>query len=345
MPWFLSLRRRLAASLLLSVGGWVTATAAPTVTPFATGLPTSLYGITSDATTLYFTGATGALRNFNGDPANGIVASIPLAGGPVTTLYSASVYASASGHVAPFQITTDGAGNLYWADPDAGPATGASFMQGSAAGTGPVQFFGICCGEFVLPGDGTGLARGSDGLLYFGDGVGGRVGVNPSGSSATQIGPTRYAPDFYTQQGMQIAVAKGKIFIADSAEQRGANAAGVAVQVDVSAAITPGVRWISLDGSSGFVDLSVGRIGHPRGIVAKGKDLYVTSRNTVWKVKQDTGATSVFVRDRRFQDLQGITYANGAFYVLDSQTRFGPPVGTTAEATSDGPGKIWKIVP
>lgn len=345
MPSFLPVRRRLAAALLLSAGWMATAIAAPTVTPFATGLPTSLYGITSDATRLYFTGATGALRNFNGDPTNGVVASIPLAGGPVTTLYSAGLYASASGHVAPFQITTDGAGNLYWADPDAGPSTGASFIQGTAAGAAPVQFFGICCGPAVLPGDGTGLARGSDGLLYFGDGIGGRVGVNPSGSSAVQIGPTRYGPDFNTEQFVQVAVAKGKIFIADSAEQRGATGAGVAVLVDESAAITPGVRWISLDGSSGFVDLSVGRIGHPRGIVAKGKDLYVTSRNTVWKVKQDTGATSVFVKDRRFQDLQGITYANGAFYVLDSQTRFGAPVGDTAEATSDGPGKIWKIVP
>ena len=314
------------------------------MTSFTTGLAQSLYGITTDGSALYYTGATGVLRDFNGDPAKGVVARIPLSGGGATTLYSSALYASGSGHVAPFQIAVDAGGNLYWADPDAGPSTGASFIKGSTAGAAPVQFFGICCGESVLPGDGVGLAA-SGGHLYFSDATGGRIGVDPNGSSATQIGATRYGPNFSTAQYAQIAVANGKIFIADSAELRTASTAGKAIVIDQTAFITPGVRWISLNGSSGFVDLSVGKIDHPRGIVAQGANLYVTSAKAVWKVNQTTGATKLFAKDKRFKDLQGITYANGAFYVLDSQTRFGPSVGNVVEATADGPGTIWKIVP
>jgi len=339
LPRSLALAAALAAATL-----WAAPVHAATVTPFASGLAQSLYSITTDGSALYFTGATGVLRNFNGDPTNGVVAKISLSGGGASTLYSTALYASASGHLAPFQITVDAGGNLYWADPDAGPGTGASVIKGSTTGAVPVQIFGICCGESVLPGDGVGLAA-SGGHLYFSDATGGRIGVDPSGSSATQIGATRYAPNFNTAQYTQIAVSNGKIFIADSAELRAASATGKAAVWDQSAFITPGVRWISVDGSSGFVNLSVGKIDHPRGLVVNGNFLYVTSAKAVWKVNKNSGATTLLAKDKRFKDLQGITFANGAFYVLDSQTKFGPPVGTVKEALTDGPGKIWKIVP
>jgi hypothetical protein len=104
------------------------------------------------------------------------------------------------------------------------------------------------------------------------------------------------------------------------------------------------VRWISLDGSSGFQDLSIGKIANPQGIVAVGKKLYVTSGHTVWSVNQDTGRTKKLVSQSTFKDLVGITYANGALYVADSQTVFGPFASGVATATTDKPGVIWKIV-
>jgi hypothetical protein len=318
---------------------------AATATKFATGLYQSLFGITTDGTRLYITGSTGLLRDFTNQPANGVVGSIPLAGGVLTTIYSSAKYATSSGHVAPFQIARAGAGKLVWADPDAGSATGSSFVSGTATGTTPVQFFNICCGAGVLPGDGVGVAY-QGGHIYFSDGTGGRIGVDPTGSSATQLGPTRYTPDFNTESWSQIAVANGKVFIADSAQLRGAGSgadAGKEVIYDQSTSLSPGVRWISTDGTSGFHDLSVGRIPNPRGIVAVGGYLYVTSAHAVWRVNQTTRVTTKVISGARFKDLMGITYANGALYAADSQTVFGPFVSGIAVATSDTPGVIWKI--
>jgi hypothetical protein len=318
--------------------------AAATVTAFATNLPQSLYGLASDSQALYYTGATGALRDYDHGPNTGVLGKVLLADGTASILYDKSNYATSSGHVAPMQLITDGAGNLSWADPDAGPGTGASFIRGTTGGAAPTQFFGICCGPGVLPGDGIGWAA-SGGHTYFSDATGGRAGADPSGSSATQIGPTRYAPDFSTAAFSQIAASNGKIFLADSGQILGADNNGVAVQVDQSAYVSPAVRWISVDGTSGFVDLSVGKIDHPHGIVAVGKFLYVTGTNKIWKVNATTGKTQLLASSKRFQDLRGITYVNGVFYVADSQTIFGPPVNGVATATSDGPGIIWKVVP
>lgn len=318
---------------------------AVTVTPFASNLYQSLYAITTDGNALYVTGSTGVLRDFGGNPASGVIGKLPLSGGAMTTLYSSSNYASFSGHVAPFQIVAGAAGTLAWADPDAGAGTGASFLSGDTAGTAPVQFFSTCCGPSVLPGDGVGLARDTAGRLYFSDATGGRVGADPSGGSATQIGPTRYGPDFNTAAYQQIAVAGGKMFIADSGELRSVNLAGAAALIDQSAFLAPGVRWIATDGSTGFVDLSLGKIDRPHGVVVVGNSLFVTSAKALWQVNISSGKTKKVVADSRFQDLQGLTVANGALYVLDSRTTYGPFVSGVAEATSDGPGMIWKITP
>jgi hypothetical protein len=331
-------------SLACLVGLLACSAQAATVTSFAKGLYTSLYGITSDGAALYVTGSTGVLRDFNGNPSSGAVGKLSLSGGAMTTLYSVSNYSSQSGHIVPLQIAADGLGGLLWADPDAGPGTGAAFLKGDTSGTPPSQIFSICCGESVLPGDSVGVAVAA-GHLYFSDSTGGRIGVDPSGSSATQLGPTRIPPNFNTAAYAQIAVANGKVFIADSAEIRFGSNSGKQALLDQSAFIASGVRWISTDGSSGFQDLSIGKIDHPRGIVAVGNLLYVTSAKAVWSIDQSTGATQLVVKDKRFKDLQGITWANGALYVADSQTKFGPPVDGLSEATRDKPGRVWKVKP
>lgn len=184
------------------------------------------------------------------------------------------------------------------------------------------------------------------GVLYFSDGTGGRIGAGPTGSGATQIGPTRYSPDFSTEAWAQIAVVNGRIYIADSAQQRGADSTSdMPLIQDQSASIAPGIHWISLDGSSGFQTLTKA-IPSPQGIVAAGNTLYVTSAHAVWTVDLTTKKAAKLVASGQFLDLQGITWYNGALYVADSQNIF--PANFTGGfkiATKDKPGIIWKIVP
>jgi len=195
----------------------------------------------------------------------------------------------------------------------------------------------------VLPGDGTGVAVvGSN--SYFSDSTGGRIGVL-AGGATTQIGATRYSPDFPTESWSQIVVAGGLVYMADSAENRGTDGSGNAVVADQSASLAPGVRSIAVSGTAVFKDVSVGTIPHPVGIVSVGPALYVTSGATIWKVLKATGATSVFATDARFKDLAGITYHGGAFYVADNQNVFGAPVNGVSTSTSSGPAVIWKVKP
>lgn len=335
------MRRFLAAfAAILSASLALPAQAAPVVTKFASNVYANLYGIAADSRGVYVTGSTGAIRNF-ASPSGGVIGRISFSNGVLKTLYSSSNYPTSSGHVAPFQIALNGPGILIWADPDAGPLTGASFNSGTTKGGAATQFFGICCGATVLPGDGIGIGE-SNNDIYFSDGTGGRVGDNPSVSSATQIGANRYAPSFDTEAWSQIVVSNGKIFLADSAQQRSVDGSGNQTVVDQSASITPGVRWISVDGTSGFQTLTT-KIPNPQGITASGTRLYVTSSNTIWEVDQNTGKTKVLVTNDQFLDLQGITYFKGSLYVADSQNVYGPFSNGVATATQDLPGIVWKV--
>ena len=317
---------------------------AVTVTAFATHVYQQLYGLTTDGTALYVSGSTAGLRDYNGNFSAGVIGRIDFAQpGVLTTLYSSANYPTLTGHVTPLQIVADGAGGLQWADPDAGPGTGASFMAGTVTGGAASRTFATCCGPGVLPGDGIGVAIGATGL-YFSDATGGRMGLLAGGATA-QIGSTRYTPDFATESWAQIVLVGSTLYMADSAQMRGVDSSGRAQIYDVSATWPSGVRRISTDGTSGFVDVSVGKIDHPAGIVAVGGVLYVTSHNKVWQIVQSTGKTTVYAADKRFKDLQGITAAGGALYVADGQTSFGPFVGGIATAKKDGPGVIWKILP
>jgi hypothetical protein len=331
----------LTAAILVAACG--TAQAAPKITELAKGVYQNLYGIAVDASGVYVTGSTAAVRSFTVAPASGVIGAIPLAGGSVTTLYSTTNYAG-SGHVAPLGLATNGAGTLTWADPDAGPSTGASFFTGATTGGTPDQFFGICCGPSVFPGDGIGVAL-SGGTTYFSDGTGGRVGYFAPGSTTpVQIGTTVYTPDFNTEAWAQTTVANKKVFLAISGQARGdGGTSSVQVVYDITATVTPTVSWIATNGVGGFHVLSTGTIPNPQGIVAVGKNLYVTCGNTIWVVNQGTGVAKVFVKSDKFLDLQGIAYYNGYLYVADSQNTYGAFVSGSATATKDLPGVVWKV--
>jgi hypothetical protein len=322
------------------------AQAAPQIKELAKNVYQNLYGIAVDASGVYVTGSTSMMRGFTVAPASGVVGVIPLAGGSVSTLYSASNYAG-SGHVVPLGLATNGAGTLYWADPDAGPGTGASLFSASTTGGTPTQFFGTCCGPSVLPGDGIGVALSTTGTLYFSDGTGGRAGYfSPGSSTPVQIGPTRYTPAFLTESWSQATVSGSKLFLADSGQQRGDNGStNVQVIDDESASVTPAITWIKTNGAGGFHTLSQGVIPNPQGIVAAGGKLYVTSGNTIWTVNATTGAATVLVSSPKFMDLQGIAFYAGFLYVADSQNTYGPFVSGVATATQDLPGVVWRVKP
>jgi hypothetical protein len=342
---FSSLQKCAAALAALLASGAAPPSQAATVTLFKTNVYHQLYGLTSDNTALYVSGTTAGFRDFSGMYNDGVIGRLNFSGvHTVTTLYSASKnYPTSSGHISPFQLVRTGSTGLLWADPDAGPGTGASFAAGTVTGGAVSQIFGTCCGPGVLPGDGIGVAVvGSN--TYFSDSTGGRIGVL-AGGSTTQIGPTRYTPDFPTESWAQITVVNGVIYMADSGEYRGTDTSGNAVIYDVSASLKPGVRWIGTATNSVFHDLSVRKIPRPAGIVCVGSALYVTSGNTIWKVAIATGSTSVWATDPRFKDLQGITFHAGAFYVADDQNVFGPFVSGIATSTTSGPGVIWKVTP
>jgi hypothetical protein len=314
------------------------------VTLLAKNVYQNLFGIAVDSSGIYVTGSTGPVRDFAGTYTSGVVGYIPLTGGTVTTLFSKSSYPG-SGHTSPMQIATDGAGHLYWADPDAGPSTGASFYEGSTAGGTPNQFFGICCGASVFPGDSLGVSLDvTTGAIFFSDMTGGRAGYFTSGSNTpVQIGATRYSPAFDTEAFSQIVYTNGKLFLADSGQDRSGTSTNVQVKYDESAYLAPAITWIAADGTGGFQTLSSGIIPSPQGITANGNLLYVTSGDTIWQVNEKTGATKVLVTDTHWLDLQGIAYYNGYLYVVDSNNKFGAFSGGVSTATEDLKGKVWSV--
>ena len=109
----LTLRTIAVVGAISLAAGTGTTPHAATVTAFATGVYDELYGLTSDIRGLYITGSTAGFRDFNGNNTDGVVGKIPFATRKLTTLYSKAKYATLSGHVTPFQITTDGAGALF----------------------------------------------------------------------------------------------------------------------------------------------------------------------------------------------------------------------------------------
>jgi hypothetical protein len=329
-----------AVALLLQAG----AAQAITITRLASNVYANIYGIAVDSTGVYVTGSTTAIRDFNGFPASGVIGVVKLTGGAVKTLYNSSNYPSQSGHVAPLGITTNGAGMLYWADPDAGPSTGASFIEGTGTGATATQFFGVCCGPGVLPGDGIGVSLVSN-TLYFSDGTGGRVGSFASTSSApVQIGPTVYTPDFNTETYALTAVANGKIFLAQSGQQIAGDGSGHQIILDRSPTVTSAILYISTSGGPVFKTLTTA-IPNPQGIAAAGNVLYVTTAHTIWEVSQANGHILGSLTNSRFVDLHGAAVYGNALYVADGQNTYGAFVNGTATVTQDLPGVIWKITP
>ncbi len=316
---------------------------APTLTMLASNVYQNLYGIAADKHGVYVTGATGILRDFSGHNDDGVVGVIPLAGGAVKTLYDKSNYPTQSGHVTPLQIATNGNGNLVWSDPEVGGGTGSGMVAGNFSGTTASLLFTTCCGAGAFPGDAVGAAM-SGGVIYFTDSTTGAVGLVSAGAP-TQVSVERYGPDFDQELFSQMAVVNHVAYLADSALQP-EDDNGVQAYIDRSSQHPAGLTKVTATGSTQTFTVLTTKIPHPRGVVAVGNRLYVTSATTVWVVNPASGATKVFFHADMFKDLQGIAYYNGAFYVADSQNIYAPENGSQViDAKVDRPGIVWKIAP
>jgi hypothetical protein len=324
-------------------GGAAEAATHGTITALARNVYQNLYGIAVDSHGVYVTGATGILRDFDGQNDDGVVGIIPLAGGSVTTLYGKGNYPTQSGHITPLQIATDGRGNLVWSDPEVQGSTGSGMVAGSFAGGAASLIFTSCCGAGAFPGDAVGAAI-NKGIISFTDSTTGAVGV-VSGGAPVQVSVERYGPDFGQEAFSQMAVAAGVTYLADSALEP-ENDNGVQAFIDRSSQYPAGVTKVVASGAGQVFTTLTTAIPHPRGVVAVGPFLYVTSANAIWVVNRTNGKTHLYLRSVLFKDLQGIAYYKGAFYVADSQNSYAQETsGGVIDATKDLPGLVWKVTP
>ena len=316
---------------------------AHTVTVLARNVYQNLYGIAADQHGVYVTGATGILRDFSGQNDDGVVGVIPLAGGTVTTLYAKGNYPTQSGHITPLQIATDGNGNLVWSDPEVQSGTGSGMVSGNVSGGTATLLFTSCCGAGAFPGDAVGTSI-SNGAIYFTDSTTGAVGVIDAGAPA-QVSVERYGPDFNQEAFSQLVMVGKVAYLADSALEP-ENDNGVQAYIDRSSQNPSGLTKVTATGATQVFTTLNTTIPHPRGVVAVGKLLYVTSADTVWVMNRSGGAARTLVHSLMFKDLQGIAFYRGALYVADSQNIYAPENAShVLNATSDRPGLVWKIVP
>ena len=141
----------------------------------------------------------------------------------------------------------------------------------------------------------------------------GRVhGLNPDGSGLAQIGPNRYGGFFSGAHENYIAVGDGTLFIAESGVPTAAGCAGQC---------NPGIYTHSASDLSGaFVPLFTGLPfagDGPRGIAYGDGRIYVTQGDTIYSIATSGGALTLLT-DPLFHSLRGLTYQDGALYVIDN---------------------------
>jgi hypothetical protein len=276
------------AAAALAVAGSAGAQSVSLVLSNDVALKTPVY-MTTDGANLIVSG-TGTDNNQH-------IFQVTPAGGVATTLYPA---------YNPQQVGIAGA-NVFWIDPNSGPATDSQILKAPTAGGGSVTaiYTGSNVGEPIV--DGSGLA--SDGnFIYAADEVAGTVWrLNTDGSGLTQVGPARYGGGFSPEHLNTIAVSQGVLYVAD----QGNPAYGIA----------PAVVSIPTNGTF-FTTLSSGApMVTPAGIVAGNGVLYVAdpgASNTVWQLPMGGGTPVALVAGGVFKQIAGLCYLNGSLYVSDA---------------------------
>lgn len=229
------------------------------------------------------------------------VYSLPSSGGTATSLYSTTYI---------FGVAVIGA-NVFWGDAQSGPVTDSQIFRAPKTGGGPVTaiYTGSSVGEPIV--DIMGLE--TDGAkLYSADAVQGRVhSLNPDGSGLTQIGPNRYGGFFAGAHQNSIAVGDGMVFIGES---------GIPTASGCSGLCNPGVYAHSASSPSGsFSTLLAGPTfsgDGVRGIAYGDGTVFATQGDTIYLIDPAGGLLDT-LNDSAFHDLRGLTYDDGALFVVD----------------------------
>jgi hypothetical protein len=229
------------------------------------------------------------------------VYSLPSSGGTATSLYSGSYI---------FGVAVIGA-NVFWGDAQSGPVTDSQIFRAPKTGGGPATaiYTGAFVGEPIV--DIMGLE--TDGTkLYSADAVmGGVHSLNPDGSGLTQIGPYRYGGFFAGAHQNSIAVGDGMVFIGES---------GVPTASGCSGLCNPGVYSHSASTLTGsFSTLVAGPTfsgDGVRGIAYGDGTVFATQGDTIYLIDPAGGLLDTLT-DSAFHDLRGVTFDDGALYVVD----------------------------
>lgn len=267
--------------------------------------------ITTDGSTLF-------IGNRSALPDRSNLFSMPIAGGPVTSLYN--------GLRNPLGITTLG-NNLFWIDPDSGPLIDTQILTAPKNGGGPFRpiYTGSATGQPIV--DGSGVT--TDGAsLFTVDAFHGRVHrLNPDGSGLTLLG-SRFGGGAETARYQQMDESEGTLYIADAGRP------GIA---------SPGV--FSLPGHGGtFMPLHVGApFVCPSGIAVRdgslpgAREVFVADpcANTLWGLPRTGGMPMALLSGAPFVSIDGLAFDKDVLYATDSGNKGGV----------DGPGAIYRILP
>ena len=273
---------------------WVTPASALPVTLVSDNPGKVFHDIASDGSTIFTQDSS-------------TVYSLPATGGSASFLYAAPP-GSPSTFI--FGVTVIGS-NVFWGDAQSGPVTDSQIFRAPKAGGGPVTpiYTGALVGEPIV--DITGLE--TDGSkLYSADAVQGRVhSLNPDGTGLTQIGPNRYGGFFAGAHQNSIAVGEGAVFIGESGVPTAAGCFGLSHPcIYKHSASDPSCGFVTLIAGVPFVGDGI------RGIAFGGGTVFATQGDTIYLIDADGGPLSILT-DTEFHDLRGITFDNGALYVVD----------------------------
>ena len=276
--------RCLFSALLLALVALNSARAAVVTQVIASPQLAGVYDVTSDGANLY------------ASTEGGKVFSMTLAGGGLTQLYQIGGRAQS--------ITTIG-GDLYWADPEAGPVTDTRIFRAPKSGGGPITaiYTGSAVGQPIV--DAFGIAA-DGGLLFTADGVDGHVHrLNPDGSGIAQLGPDRYGGGFANNHGNSIDALGGTVFVADSGKPGD---------------IAPQVVSISAAGGV-FTTLHIGApFVSPAGIAVGDGSVFVWdpgAGSSIWQLPISGGTPTLVVSDSRLGTLGGLHFHGGSLYLAD----------------------------
>jgi len=269
-----------------------------------------LQSITTDGVNLYAPDCGSTCR----------IISIPVQGGPITTLYT-----NADVHMpSPLSLAVIG-NDLFWIDPNSGPVTDTQIFRAPKAGGGPVTaiYTGVFVGQPIV--DGSGLT--TDGVkLYTADEVQGRIdSLSIDGSGLVQLA-SRYGGFFNTEHLNTITSSDGILYIADS-----------------GGPFVPQIASMSASGGPVTTLFAGPPLKQPRAIVVGNGTIFVADAgaNTIWKMPITGGQPTALLAGGPFTLLNGLAFFNGTLFIADAGGGkiFTLPVnGSSSKPGSDSDG-------